>query len=91
MPEAVGGPGRRAARLGVHVNTAAMKVRGLEGALVSHKARKIASLAPGEDRSCTLKVAGSAALLVSKVHKNRGFRARIYKCGGHRQHHIGRA
>ena len=69
VPEAVGGPGRRAARLGVHGNRAAMKVRGLEGALVSHRVRKITSLAPGADRSCLLKVAGPAALLVSKVHK----------------------
>ena len=69
VPEAVGGPGRRAARLGVHGNRAAMKVRGLEGALVSHKVRKITSLVPGADRSCFLKVAGPAALLVSKVHK----------------------
>ncbi len=46
-----------------------MKVRGLEGALVSHKVRKIRSLVPGADRSCLLKVAGPAALLVSKVHK----------------------
>ena len=69
VPEAVGGPGRRAARLGVHGNRAAMKVRGLEGALVSHKVRKITSLGPGTDRSCLLKVAGPAALLVSKAHK----------------------
>ena len=69
VPEAVGGPGRRAARLGVHGNRAAMKVRGLEGALVSHKVRTITSLVPGADRSCLLKVAGPAALLVSKVHK----------------------
>ena len=69
VPEAVGGPGRRAARLGPHGNRAAMKVRGLEGALVSHRVRKITSLVPGADRSCLLKVARPAALLVSKVHK----------------------
>ena len=69
VPEAVGGPGRRAARLGVHGNRAAMKVRGLEGALVSHEGRKITSLVPGADRSCFLKVAGPAALVVSKVYK----------------------
>lgn len=69
VPEAVGGPGRRAARLGPHGNKAAMKVRGLEGALVSHGVRKITSLVPGADHSCLLKVAGPAALLVSKVHK----------------------
>ena len=69
VPQAVGGPGRRAARLGVHGNRAAMKVHGLEGALVSHKRRKISSLVPGSDRSCILKVAGPAALLVAKAHK----------------------
>ena len=69
VPEAVGGPGLRAARLGVHGNKAAMKVHGLEGALVSHTRRKIASLVSDADRSCILKVAGPAALLVSKVHK----------------------
>ena len=69
VPEAAGGAGRRAARLGVHGNRAAMKVRGLEGALVSHTIRKITTLVPGADRSCILKVAGAAALLVSKVHK----------------------
>ena len=69
VPEAVGGPGRRAARLGVHGNRAAMKVHGLEGALVSHSRRMIGSLDPNTDRSCVLKVAGPAALMVSKVHK----------------------
>ena len=69
VPEAVSGPERRGARLGVHGNRAAMKVNGLEGALVSHSPRTISSLAPDADRSCILKVAGPAALLVSKVHK----------------------
>ena len=69
VPEAVGGPGRRAARLGVHGNRAAMKVRGLEGALISNTPRDISTLVPGADRSCILKVAGPAALLVAKVHK----------------------
>ena len=69
VPEAVGGPGRRAARLGVHGNRAAMKVRGLEGALISNTPRDISTLVAGADRSCILKVAGPAALLVAKVHK----------------------
>ena len=69
VPEAVGGPGRRAARLGVHGNRPAMKVRGLEGALISNTPRDISTLVPGADRSCILKVAGPAALLVAKVHK----------------------
>ena len=69
VPAAVGGPGRRGARLGPHSNRAAMKVPGLEGALVSHIPRRIASLDPAANRSHILKVAGPAALLVSKVHK----------------------
>ena len=69
VPQAVGGPGRRAARLGVHGKRAAMKVHGLEGALVSHAPRKISSLIADSDRSCILNVAGPGALLVSKVHK----------------------
>ncbi len=69
VPEAVGGPGRRAARLGVHGNRAAMKVHGLEGALVSHTRITIGSLVPGAGRACILKVARPAALLVAKVHK----------------------
>ena len=69
VPAAVGGPGRRGARLDVHGNRAAMKVHGLEGALVSHVPREIGSLVPGSDRSCVMEVAGPAALLVAKVHK----------------------
>ena len=68
-PEAVSGSGRRGVRLGVHGNRAAMKVHGLEGALVSNTPKAISSLAPDADRSRTMKVAGPAALLVSKVHK----------------------
>ena len=69
VPAAVGGPGRRGARLDVHGNRAAMKVHGLEGALVSHAPREIGSLVPESDRSCVVEVAGPAALLVAKVHK----------------------
>ena len=69
VPEAVGGPGRRGARLDVHGNRAAMKVHGLEGALVSHAPKGVRSLIPGSDRSCVMEVAGPAALLVAKVHK----------------------
>ena len=69
VPAVVGGPGRRGARLDVHGNRAAMKVHGLEGALVSHALREIGSLVPGSSRSCVMEVAGPAALLVAKVHK----------------------
>ena len=69
VPAAVGGGGRRGARLGVHGHEAARKAHGLEGALVSHARRRIASLVADAERSCSLKVAGPAALLVAKVHK----------------------
>ena len=69
VPAAVGGPGRRGARLDVHGNRAAMKVHGLEGALVSHAPKEINSLFPDSKRSCVMEVAGPAALLVAKVHK----------------------
>ena len=82
VPKAVGGPGRRGARLGVHGNKAARQVHGLEGALVSHTRRKISSLVPDADRSCILKVAGPAALLVAKVHK---IGERLEDTAGHRQ------
>lgn len=83
VPEAVGGGGRRGARLGAHGTKAAMKVRGLEGALVSHERRMIGSLAPGLERSSILKVAGPAALLVAKVHK---VGERVEEPDGPRQH-----
>ena len=82
VPKAVGGPGRRGARLGIHGNKAARQVHGFEGALVSHARRRIASLVPDADRSCILKVAGPAALLVAKVHK---IGERLEDTAGHRQ------
>ena len=69
VPATVGGAGRRAARLGGHGNEAARKAHGLEGALVSHARRRIASLVADTERSCIVQVAGPAALLVAKVHK----------------------
>ena len=76
VPAAAGGSGRRGARLGVH---------GLEGTLVSHTRRKISSLVSDEDRSCILKVAGPAALLVAKVHK---IGERLEEPAGHRQEQL---
>ena len=82
VPKAVGGSGRRGARLDGHGNRAAMKVHGHEGALVSHMRRRIASLVLDSDRSCSLKVAGPAALVVAKVHK---IGERLESSAGHRQ------
>lgn len=69
VPEAVGGAGRRGARLGVHGNKAARKVKGLEAALVDKAERVIAALEAGDGRMSRVSVAGPAALLVAKVHK----------------------
>lgn len=69
VPAALGGPGRRGARLGLQGNKSAMKVRGIEGALVDHAPIRITSLDEGDPRSHLVEVAGPAALLVSKVIK----------------------
>lgn len=69
VPEAVGGPGRRGARLGPHGNKAARKARGLEATLVDREQRTIGALNGGDDRAFKVAVAGPAALVVAKLHK----------------------
>lgn len=69
VPQSLGGAGRRGARLGSHGNTAAMKVHGLEGALVEHSPRLVGALDAADSRSHVIKVAGPGALLVAKAHK----------------------
>lgn len=69
VPDAVGGAGRRGARLGIHGNRVAKKVPGLEGALVDRDRVTIGSLQPDDSRSFDVFVAGPAALLVSKMYK----------------------
>jgi hypothetical protein len=69
VPETVGGPGRRGARLGPHGNKAARKARGLEAALVDQQRRTIEALDDKDDRAFEVAVAGPAALLVAKLHK----------------------
>lgn len=70
VPMALGGPGRRAARLdAAHGSRAAMKARGLEAALVDYAPTVVAALEPDDPRTFKIRVAGPAALLVSKVHK----------------------
>ena len=59
VPESVGGGERRGAR----------QVHGLEGALVSRRPVIISALAPGDERTYEISVAGPAALLVAKTHK----------------------
>lgn len=69
VPESLGGPGRRAARIPPHGRLSARKVAGLEGALVDRDLHKIGALDPADTRQFELMVAGPAALIVAKVHK----------------------
>ena len=69
VPAALGGPGRRGARLGVHGTAVARKATGLEAAIVDHAKVRLASLDPADPRSIDVSVASVAALLVSKLHK----------------------
>jgi len=69
VPEAVGGPGRRAARLAGHAKQVARKARGLEAVLVDKHVMTIRSLDASDRRTFGVAVAGPAALLVSKLHK----------------------
>jgi hypothetical protein len=69
VPEAVAGPGTRAARLGLHGNRVARRARGLEAALVDNSIHRIHSLETDDDRVFEIRVAGPGALLVAKLHK----------------------
>ena len=69
VPEAVGGPGRRAARLVGHKDQVARKARGLEAALVDKQIVAITAMDHADRRAFSIAVAGPAALLVSKLHK----------------------
>ncbi len=63
------GKGRRAARLRGHDPRLARKVAGLEGALVDRDRVTLGALTEEDQRSFDIKVAGPAALLVSKLIK----------------------
>ena len=69
VPDSLGGPGSRGARLEGHDYRAARKVRGIEGCLVDKSIVRISSLEPRDQRVFDIDVAGPAALLVSKCHK----------------------
>ena len=68
VPDAVSSDGTRAARLGVQGNRLARKAFGLELALVDNDVLGVGAL-DSDPRSFPVRVAGVAALLVSKVHK----------------------
>lgn len=72
VPEALAGAGNhRGARMPPHSKSAARNTRGLEAALVDNEQVEIRALNPNGLRVMTAKVAGPAALLVSKLHKLR--------------------
>ena len=69
VPEAVAGPGRRAARLPGHAKHVAGRAVGLEAALFDRSPMQISSLDPTDVRTGHVDVAGATALLVAKLHK----------------------
>src|SRR5258708_1607175 len=71
VPEAVGGPGSRAARPGADAKHGGTQPRGLEAALVDKSIPSLRALDALDARIFSLAVAGPAALIVSKLHKIR--------------------
>lgn len=71
VPDAVGGPGRRAARIPPHGDRTARKARGIEAALYDRSSMTVRALDAKDTRTFDVDVAGPAALLVAKVHKIR--------------------
>lgn len=70
VPDGLADPtGRRGARLGPHGKRAARKIKGLEAAVVDRTLEQVTALDPRDDRRVEAKVAGTAALLVAKMHK----------------------
>ena len=91
VPRALGGPGRRAARMGEsHGKRTAMKAHGLEAAVVDNQLTVLGALDPADSRSFEIRVAGPAALLVSKIHKVAERRCRDPKDPSSRGHQFGR-
>lgn len=76
VPAALGGAGKRGARLGVHGNRAARKAVGLEAALVDNGPTTVQSFERHDHRQIEVTVAGPSALLVAKLHKIGDRRAR---------------
>jgi hypothetical protein len=69
VPDAVGGPGRRAARLPGHAKEVARKTRGLEAALIDKNVVTLGALDSADVRAFDVAIAGPAALLIAKAHK----------------------
>lgn len=69
VPMALGGPGRRSARLGPHGTEVARKAKGLEAAIIDNSVVTLTALDPADTRAVDVAVAGLGALLVAKLHK----------------------
>lgn len=70
VPEAFAGAGgRRTVRLPPHDYRAARRAHGLEGVLVDNDLMPVRALAPEDERTFHVRVAGPAAMLVSKLFK----------------------
>ncbi|HEU4582278.1 MAG TPA: hypothetical protein VFS67_28675 [Polyangiaceae bacterium] len=69
VPMALGGAGRRSARLGSHGTEVARKAKGLEAAIIDNSIVTLTALDPSDTRSVEVAVAGLGALLVAKLHK----------------------
>jgi hypothetical protein len=82
VPDALGGAGRRAARIVGHERGSMLKVRGLEGCLVDREVHSLSALEPDDSRSFEIMVAGPASLLVAKTVK---LQERTEEAEGHRR------
>jgi hypothetical protein len=72
VPEAFAGAGgkqARGARIPPHSKTATRRARGLEATLVDNSPLEVTALDQADARRYTVKVAGTGALLVAKLHK----------------------
>lgn len=70
VPEAfAGGSGRRSVKIPPHGSKTARRARGLEGVLVDNDVLDVRALDPNDGRVLRVRVAGPAALLVSKLFK----------------------
>lgn len=70
VPDALSGlGGRRGARLSRHGNRVARRTFGLEPAAVDNQHHELTALDPADRRRMSLRVAGPAALLISKIVK----------------------
>lgn len=69
VPMALGGPGRRSARLGPHGTEVARKAKGLEAAIIDNSVVTLTALDPSDTRAVDVAVAGLGSPLVAKLHK----------------------